>query len=263
MLVVQLDFDVDRFRTDGVVAVRQAFSREAAIAMQGTIWRRVEGQTAARRDDPSSWQAVALPSFKPIKQRSVFHPIAESSAVRTALDEIFGPSEWEPSGSGVQVLMTLPNATRWTLPHHLWHMDGDFEPIAPTTMVKLFCCVDTVDPGGGGTLALTGSHRLVDGYCADLRGDTRVGNSVSWRRLLTRSSWTRDLVRPGEEPARTNRLMVSPGEADGVELRIVEMTGAPGDVYITDIHTFHCVAPNASRRPRIMIGRLFRRRSRT
>jgi hypothetical protein len=111
-------------------------------------------------------------------------------------------------------------------------------------------------------LALAGSHRLVDRYSADAPEGPLVGNSVSWRRLLNRENWTRELIRPGDEPARTTKLMASRGDADGVELRIVEMTGEPGDVYITDIHTFHCVAPNASNRPRIMLGRLFRRSER-
>jgi hypothetical protein len=37
------------------------------------------------------------------------------------------------------------------------------------------------------------------------------------------------------------------------------MTGEPADAYITDIHTFHCVAPNARNQPRIMLGTLYRR----
>lgn len=35
------------------------------------------------------------------------------------------------------------------------------------------------------------------------------------------------------------------------------MTGEPGDHYIADVRTLHCVAPNASDTPRIMLGALF------
>ena len=46
-------------------------------------------------------------------------------------------------------------------------------------------------------------------------------------------------------------------DVDGVGMKIIEMVGEPGDVYLTDIHTFHCAAPNAGHRPRIMVGALY------
>jgi Phytanoyl-CoA dioxygenase (PhyH) len=249
----------DTFGERGVVRVRDAFSRDAANAMLDTIWQRVEAHTPARRQQPDTWHQVRLPSFKPIKQRPAFRPLIDSPALATALDVVFGLYAWEPSGSGVQVLVTFPNTDTWTLPHYLWHMDAGFGPAVPTEMVKVFCCVDTVAVGGGGTLALAGSHRLVDRYSNSLPVERRAGNSVSWRRFLNTDPWTRELVRAGDEPARTNRLMGGRHDADGIDLEIIEMTGEPGDVYITDIHTFHCVAPNASDRPRIMLGAVYRR----
>ena len=153
----------------------------------------------------------------------------------------------------MQILFTYPNATTWVLPHHLWHMDRGFEPDTLTTVVKLFCCIDLVVPGGGGTLALAGSHRLVERYSSDLSREHRPGNSTTWRRFLRHDPWLDDLARPGQEPQRTQRLTGGAHDADGIDLHIVEMTGEPGDVYIIDLRTFHCVAPNASARPRMMV----------
>jgi hypothetical protein len=79
------------------------------------------------------------------------------------------------------------------------------------------------------------------------------------RMFLTTDPWTRELIRPGEEPDRTRRLMGGRHDADGIELGIVEMTGQPGDAYVTDIHTVHCVAPNAQDQPRMMLAAIFRR----
>ena len=251
------------FATTGVVAVRHAFSPEAAASMRDAIWRRIEAQTTARRDDPTTWRGVRPPSFKPIKQRPVFRAATASDAVQSSLDEIFGPGAWQPSRSGVQVLFTFPNAERWTLPDELWHIDSNYEPALPTTMVKVFCCVDAVEVGGGGTLALAGSHRFADRYCAGLPVDERAGNVGAWRRCLNTDVWTRELIRPGPEPERIHRLMGTSHDADGIELGIIEMTGEPGDVYITDIHTFHCVAPNAGDRPRMMLGVIYHRTSRS
>ena len=252
-------FDLGEFGRAGVVALRGAFTRDEADAMKAAIWRRVESQTTARRDDPSTWCDVALPSFKPLKRRGVFAPAIHNAELAGALDGIFGRGAWAPSGSGVQVLMTFPNATSWTLPHHLWHTDAGFGRVTPTTMVKVFCCVDDVRQGRGGTLALAGSHRLVDRDAREGSEGPRPGNSAAWRRFLSRDGWTRDLINPGAEPARSRRLLGEPAEIDGIEVGVVEMTGAPGDVFVTDIHTFHCVAPNALDRPRMMLGVVFSR----
>jgi hypothetical protein len=133
-------------------------------------------------------------------------------------------------------------------------MDRGFEPDTSTTVVKMFGLIDDVGVGCGGTLAVAGSHRLVQRYSRDLASDQRHGNSATWRRFLRTDPWLDDLARPGPEPERTRRLMAGPHDADGIELRLVEMTGEAGEVYVTDLRTFHCVAPNAGPRPRMMIA---------
>ena len=201
---------------------------------------------------------VPAPSFKTIKQRPVFRPAVESASLTAALDDVFGSGGWQPLKSGVQVLFTFPNAQTWVLPHTLWHMDTGFHRIHPTRMVKVFCCVDRHEPGGGATLALAGSHRLVDRYSVELGEEERSGNQTAWSRMLRQDSWTRELINPGPEPDRTRRLMGSVREIDDVPVRIVEMTGEPGDAHVTDIHTYHCAAPNAADRPRMMLGCVFK-----
>lgn len=247
------------FGHDGIVPVRPLISDDAATAMRDAIWRRIEAHTMARCGQPSTWRNVQLPSFKPIKQRSVFRPLIESPSLAVILDEIFGPSQWEPLASGVQVLFTLPNTDTWVLPHHFWHLDTHLEPVTPTSAIKVFCCLDTVTAGGGGTLALAGSHRLIDRYSASLPSQQEAMNTATMRTFLATDSWTRELIRPGDEPARTRRLMGSTHDADGITLGVVEMTGEAGDGYVTDIHTIHCVAPNALQRPRVMLAAVFRR----
>lgn len=251
------EFDVDAFHTDGIARVGDAFSPQSAGAMGDAIWRRIEAHTSARRDDPSTWAGVTLPSFKPIKQRPVFRAATESASLATALDAVFGAGAWRPSRSGVQVLFTFPNATTWVLPHSLWHMDTGFGPVTPTRMVKVFCCLDCHEPGGGATLALAGSHRLVERYRRGLDGEALAGNTTTWSRMLRQDPWTRELINRGAEPERTERLMGSVRDIDGVPVRLVEMTGRAGDAFVTDIHTFHCAAPNACDRPRLMVACVF------
>jgi ectoine hydroxylase-related dioxygenase (phytanoyl-CoA dioxygenase family) len=40
---------------------------------------------------------------------------------------------------------------------------------------------------------------------------------------------------------------------DGVPVRIVELTGEPGDVVFLHPHLFHAPAPNHGRTPRLMV----------
>jgi hypothetical protein len=52
-------------------------------------------------------------------------------------------------------------------------MDCGFEePTWPVSGVKLFAFFDDVDPEGGGTLLLSGSHRLVERYAGGVPAGT-------------------------------------------------------------------------------------------
>ena len=88
--------------------------------------------------------------------------------MRSALDAIFAPSGWEPPKPGAQILMTFPSPDPWVMPTG-WHMDCGFElPTWPVFAVKLFAFFGPVKREGGGTLLLSGSHRLVERYAPTL-----------------------------------------------------------------------------------------------
>ena len=63
--------------------------------------------------------------------------------------------------------------------------------------------------------------------------------SVDRERLLTESGSAQD-----------------PDEGD-VSLRVVELCGRPGDVYLTDMRLLHTLAPNATAEPRVMLTHRF------
>ena len=46
--------------------------------------------------------------------------------------------------------------------HFAWHVDIERLPEGGVTGVQFFTSLDTVEPGGGATVAVTGSHRLVN-----------------------------------------------------------------------------------------------------
>ena len=44
------------------------------------------------------------------------------------------------------------------------------------------------------------------------------------------------------------------GNIDGVPVKVVELTGDPGDVYFVDLRILHSIGANVSNQPRMMIA---------
>jgi Phytanoyl-CoA dioxygenase (PhyH) len=242
------------FEQTGILRLPSAFPRAAADAMLDAVWRYLERRSGLRRDDATTWEPPPI-SFKNLKRNRAFGPLVDNPSVHSALDGIFGAGRWSPSKKGPQVLTTVPTAPPWILPHHLWHMDSNFErPTWPTFAVKLFGCIAPLQPGGGATLAISGSHRLVERYAPTLEADQMGGNQIAWGRFMKQDPWLSELRRPGPEPERTRRLVESRHDANGVDVGIVEMHGEPGDVFITHLHVFHCASPNVASTPRMALA---------
>ncbi len=244
----------DRFDETGIVRLDGALSADQAAAIRDTVWRFVERRTETRLADPSTWSTRLLVSFKALKGRHVFAPFIDNSSVREALDAIFAPGGWEPPKvPGAQILLTMPGPGPWAMPNG-WHMDCGFEqPTWPVFAVKLFAFFDDVEPEGGGTLLLSGSHRLVERYAQGLPEPTS-GNGVTWGRFMKQDPWLDQLRRGGTPDNPRRELLDTDHDIDGIPLRAVELTGRPGDVVITHLHIFHTGAPNVLNRPRQMLG---------
>ena len=97
-------------------------------------------------------------------------------------------------------------------------------------------------------LVVSGSHRL-------LNNGSR-GRSKNIKTLLRRLPYFRELM--SKESVDRGRFLTTPGSAQDpnegdVSLRVVELCGRPGDVYLTDMRLLHTLAPNATCEPRIML----------
>jgi ectoine hydroxylase-related dioxygenase (phytanoyl-CoA dioxygenase family) len=99
--------------------------------------------------------------------------------------------------------------------------------------------LEPLGPRGGGTLVIAGSHRLLAG-----RGALKP-NSIN--RLLRDEPYFHRLAMAGAQGEAFPR-----GACGDVGLEVVELTGEPGDVWITDMRALHAASPNASDRPRVM-----------
>ncbi|MBX3011736.1 MAG: phytanoyl-CoA dioxygenase family protein [Caldilineaceae bacterium] len=144
---------------------------------------------------------------------------------------------------GQQLLFTLPNATAWTLPHQNWHMDMPRLAHSGVPGVQLFAFLESVEPGGGGTLAVTGSHRLLNQGVRISSGDLR--------KKLKKERYFAELM--SNTGGDRRHFLHDAGQVGDVKLQVVEMVGEPGDVYFMDLRTFHTAAPNARPIPRLML----------
>jgi hypothetical protein len=146
-----------------------------------------------------------------------------------------------------QVLFTLPNIDVWRLPQG-WHADGPRFASGVSPGVQLFGCLDEVGPGGGGTVAVAGSHRLAN-------TESRFLRARDLTQILRREPFFRELLagRGGEGG------LLPKARIGDVPVEVVELTGAPGDVWLTDLRVLHTGAPNAADRPRMMFTHRFMR----
>ena len=226
------------FAETGLLRLPGAFTPAEAAEMVRVVDRHAERWLASH---PTL-------SWKRVKRNPAFAPFLGNDAVRRALDEVF-PVGWQASKSGVQVLYTPPGNGPWALPAGGWHTDLGFaERTWPPAALKLFGCLGAVEPRGGGTLVLEGSHRLVERWTPSVV-PAGGGSRPVWARLMRHDPWLAEVYAGGG-----HELVGSTHEVDGVPLRVTELTGRPGDVFVLHLHSFHCVAPNASDVPRRMVA---------
>ena len=167
-----------------------------------------------------------------------------TARVQHAAECLMGGRSLVASTSRMQILFTPPDATEWEVPHKIWHVDVPRLGDLGCPGVQAFAFLDRVDPGGGGTVVAAGSHRFVNDV-------GRVRSKDVKKRLRRADPWFETLLRPDGLDRRRFLDVATPcGDA---ELQVVELTGAPGDVWLTDLRVLHSLAPNTANRPRMMV----------
>ena len=207
---------------------------------QAGIWR--NGGWSLDESVPATGLTAGMALVKPLNLHPTIIALTsdEAPAAASALvnDRPVFPMDRHPT-----LLFTLPNATTWTLPHQHWHLDMPRLAAGGVPGVQIFALLETVAPGGGGTLVVTGSHRLYNEGVRISSGDLR--------KRLRKERYFADLM--SNKTADRLRFLHEVGHVGDVALQVVEMTGAAGDVYFMDLRVFHTVAPNARPIPRLML----------
>jgi len=230
---------------DRVRAAREAVQRR--LEPLG-LWR--DGEWRLDALPRPQWPDKGLKTSKAIgNRRPEIEALIEEPALLEIVDDLLGGRPFDRAiYKRPQVLFTLPNAQAWTLPGG-WHCDSPRLASGERDGVQLFACLDEVAPRGGGTLAIAGSHRLLN------EGRFLRPGEIPHR--LRDEAFFRPLLAGSDDAAESERLMGLAGEAQGAPLRIVELTGRPGDAWIMDLRVLHAGAPNAGGRPRMMATHRF------
>ena len=238
----------ERFRRHGLVHL-DGFLPAGEVDAACVATRRVFDEARIK----GSAQPVVPPKGK-LRRASESGPVRGlfAAALMNAIVELAGGRPVRPMGGRPQFLVTMPNAEEWTVPPTIWHVDLPRLPSNCLVGIQVFTFLSEVVPRGGGTLVVAGSHRL-------LNNGSRV-RSKNIKKRLRRLPYFQDLM--SKQSTDRERFLIEPGmaqdpDAGDVPLRVVELCGRPGDVYLTDMRLLHTLAPNATAEPRVMLTHRF------
>jgi hypothetical protein len=245
--------DVERFERDGYVVVRQAFSSADALAMERQWWRELAESRGIHSDDRSSWRQIRG-DLKAAKHDPLQAKIL-TERVRGVFDDLLGQGAWSRPRNWGRSLVTFPEPGPWELPAGHWHWDNPCElHLDRPRALFVVSFIGSVAPRGGGTLILSGAPRLLIKQERQIPENQRSGlGALPWDRFHRSHPWLMELT--GQVPSRADRIaafMDRETVVDGIPLRVVELTGEPGDMVFCHPVMVHCVAQNRGTRPRFM-----------
>ena len=245
--------DIRRFERDGYVVVRQAFSRADGLAMERQWWRELEDTHGIRRDDRSSWRQI-VGDLKAVK-RDPRQARILTERVRGVFDDLLGKAAWSPPRNWGRSLVTFPEPGAWDVPTRHWHWDNPCElHLDHPRALFVVSFIGSVAPRSGGTLILSGSPRLLIQQERRMPANQRSGlGAMPWDRFHRSHPWLMALTGQTPSPAdRIGAFMDGETLVEDVPLRVVELTGDPGDMVFCHPAMVHCVNPNRGTRPRFM-----------
>jgi hypothetical protein len=227
----------------------EAYARDGVVRLPGLIpIQDIEAMAAAlRRKLAARPQRTPRPS-KLSSRTGEFNAMA-SPAVRAVLDVLLGQWE-EPAHWGLPLVSFHTGEAAWDVPREHWHIDLGARP-GNLRLARLFAFLTPSRPGGGGTGYVAGSHRLFEALFEQTQG--ALPSALARQRLEARSPWFAALTSRRDGGERIQRFMEAGTELDGVQVRVGEMLGEPGDVILMHPLILHAPTPNVLATPRMML----------
>ena len=102
-----------------------------------------------------------------------------------------------------------------------------------------------------------GSHSVVERCMASSPPPAK--HAARRKKVVRSHPWLAALEEPGEPSARIQRFMVDGGDVDGLPVRVVELCGEAGDVFLVHPLTLHARPRNTGTQPRFMLSTFARK----
>ena len=237
-----------RFDELGIVKVKGAFDAKIASDVEAELWRRFE-KWGIERGVPESWESLDEATIRKVMKgtrrvrglESIYNAHSEQIARTLA-----GESEFEKQKA--LLLLTFSRQHHYiadeVVPSSIWHSDTPNIPGEGLSGVIVLGFINHVRPRGGGTMVITGSHRLFE-------TSTSAITSKMAKRRLKKYPYFRELL--STKTADRERFLKEPGFVNDIELQVVELTGEPGDAYFVNGSVLHTLTRNYQPDPRMMV----------
>ena len=259
--------EVEQFMELGWVKVDEAFPREVALEAQQIVWEGVEKRGVLQRDK-STWNEEMV-QINENYEHDEFQK-CNTKRLADAIEDLVGEGAWatravlgetnKKIGFGWwPVNFSLGADKTWDVPTTGWHWDGiHFRHHVNSPEQGLLCLnfFSEIRKKGGGTLVAEGSHKLVAKFLNEHPEGIELGDGI--KQLNQRHSWLSELTGQvkNDEVNRIERFMENTYcDESGINLKVVETTGSPGDVILCHPFLYHAASQNHSGIPRFMCNR--------
>jgi ectoine hydroxylase-related dioxygenase (phytanoyl-CoA dioxygenase family) len=248
------DGQFSEFERNGIVRVSGAIPPDDIGLMTTQVWDNLERRYSFRRNRSDTWTPRRVNGLHALDKSVTFEKVG-SPKVCEMIDDVLGRRNWQRPVRWGSLLIAFPESSeQWDVPYTSWHLDlPASDALDGLFAVRLFTCLRPLRHRGGATLVVAGSHLLVQ--------DLVVRNAGRWLRsadvrgaLIQSCPWMRALCSRSDTTERVGRFMNVSTAVNGVELRVVELAGEPGDVFLVHPLALHAPSPNCADVPRMVLS---------
>ena len=246
--------EIASFERNGYIHVKEAFPAEDALTMQDFMWDQLNDLHGIVRENRSTWDRHTSWMSR-TGDDPVYRPTG-SPRMCGAIDQLLGPDNWQMPKKWGGFLITFPiSTTGSTQGIGQWHWDcNPVDHLDGRAGLFIFTIYSDIGPRAGGTLIVSGSHRLILHFFERQSLEERQRKHKAQKKAFARTHpWLEAL---NAEVCRTRddiqRFMDEPAEVDSVRIQVVEITGKPGDAYICHPAIYHATSMNMADMPRFM-----------
>lgn len=257
------------FSEKGFTRVGEAFPPDVAEAMVDRIWSYLDEQQNMRRSERASWVEGGIRGLNGLKQHSEFQRFA-SPMIVSVINDFLGEGNWSQPSMWGQILVTFP-AVEWNwnslfqglvdVETVTWHTDYPYD-VPPNELVgvQIFALLADLDSGGGGTMVVEGSHRLIRNFVNDQPTETLAKMKRARVALMRSHPWLESISKAVSLPRPEPWIAEQKTVIDDIPLAVTELTGKAGDVYFTHPWLLHATSPNCNETPRMMSTQRIRKK---